>query len=102
MPEFSETQGVESMRSQIKHHSMPSCRLAAITASCLILVTVEVRAQSGGLSLPEDGSPINGTAQAGSAAIARDAQTAWLNPAGMTRLDSIELMLTVRSPRISS
>ena len=84
------------MRSQFRHHGVTSCRLAFIAASCLILVTVEVRAQSGGLSLPEDGGPINGTAQAGSAAVARDAQTAWLNPAGMMRLDSIELMLTVQ------
>ncbi len=50
--------------------------------------------QSGGLSLPEDGGPLNGTAQAGSAAIARDAQTAWTNPAGMTRLTSSEILLT--------
>jgi len=51
-------------------------------------------AQSGGLSLAEDGGPLNGTAQAGSAAIARDAQTSWTNHAGLTRLESAEIMMT--------
>ncbi len=51
-------------------------------------------AQSGGLSLPEDAGPLNGTAQAGSAAIARDAQTSWTNQAGLTRLESKEIMLS--------
>jgi long-chain fatty acid transport protein len=48
----------------------------------------------GGLYLPENGGPSNGTAQAGSGAIARDAETAWLNPAGMTRLDDIEILFS--------
>ena len=61
----------------------------------LVLTAGTAFAQSGGLALPEDGGPINGTAQAGSAAIARDAQTAWLNPAGMTRLESREVMLSL-------
>ena len=51
--------------------------------------------QAGGLYLPENGGPINGTAQAGSGAVARDAETAFLNPAGMTRLDSLEVILTI-------
>jgi long-chain fatty acid transport protein len=51
--------------------------------------------QAGGVYLPESGGPINGTAQAGSGAVARDAETAWLNPAGMTRLDSLEVVLTL-------
>jgi long-chain fatty acid transport protein len=50
-------------------------------------------AQSGGLTLPEQGGPISGTAQAGQAAVARDASTAWLNPAGLTRLDETELLV---------
>ena len=54
-----------------------------------------MRGQAGGIYLPEDGGPINGTAQAGSAAVARDAQTAWLNPAGMTRLDGPEVMASL-------
>ncbi len=68
--------------------------LACTVTVGLVMVAGLAMAQSGGLSLPEDGGPLNGTAQAGSAAIARDAQTAWTNPAGMTRLTSSEIMLT--------
>lgn len=38
-------------------------------------------AAAGGLTLPEQGGPISGTSQAGQAAVAQDASTAWLNPA---------------------
>lgn len=62
--------------------------------SPLLLVGKAV-GQAGGLYLPETGRPINGTAQAGSAAVARDAETAFLNPAGMTRLDSPEFLFSV-------
>jgi len=65
----------------------------AITAP-LLLVT-NAAGQAGGLYLPEGGGPVNGTAQAGSAALARNAETAWLNPAGMTRLDSPEVLVSV-------
>ncbi|MEO1130104.1 MAG: outer membrane protein transport protein [Planctomycetota bacterium] len=51
--------------------------------------------QVGGLYLPENGGPASGTAMAGQAATARDAQTAWLNPAGMTRLENPEIMVSV-------
>ena len=54
----------------------------------------EAVGQAGGFYLPENGGPINGTAQAGSAAVARDAETAFLNPAGMTRLDSPQLLFS--------
>ena len=54
-----------------------------------------VLGQAGGLYSPENGGPISGTAQAGSAAVARDAETSWLNPAGMTRLEAPEVMLGV-------
>lgn len=49
-------------------------------------------AQSGGLTLSEQGGPISGTAQAGQTAIARDASTTWLNPAGLTRLEGTQLL----------
>lgn len=62
-------------------------------AGPLLLVDKAV-GQAGGIYLPETGGPINGTAQAGSAAVARDAETAFLNPAGMTRLDSPELLFS--------
>ena len=65
-----------------------------LAAACTLGFSSEALAQSGGLALTEDGGPINGTAQAGSAAVARDAQTAWLNPAGMVRLDKIEVMVS--------
>jgi len=68
--------------------------LVCFVAFSALTVTGKIFAQAGGLALPEDGGPINGTAQAGSAAVARDAQTAWLNPAGMTRLETPELLFT--------
>jgi len=65
-----------------------------LTASVgTLLLAGTARGQAGGLYLPENGGPSNGTAQAGSAALARDAETAWLNPAGMTRLGSPTVML---------
>ena len=50
-------------------------------------------AQAGGLLAQELGSPRNGTAQAGQAAYAYDAATAFHNPAGMARLDEPRLMI---------
>ena len=67
-----------------------SCIL--MVCSFVLLTVAEGHGQAGGLSLPETGGPIDGTAQAGSAAVARDAQTSRLNPAGMTRLERIELL----------
>ncbi len=49
-------------------------------------------AAAGGLTLPEQGGPISGTSQDGQAAVARDASTAWLNPAGLTRIGKTELL----------
>lgn len=46
-----------------------------------------------GLWLYEMGQPDMGTAAAGRAAMARDASTAFSNPAGMTRLDRSQLMV---------
>ncbi len=66
-----------------------------LTSAMILFLTGAIAAQAGGLYLPENGGPINGTAQAGSAAIARDAETAWLNPAGMTRLESPALLFSV-------
>ena len=72
-----------------------------IAVSCLglaagpLLCVGNAAGQAGGIYLPENGGPSNGTAQAGSAAIARDAETSFLNPAGMTRLDSTEVMLSL-------
>jgi long-chain fatty acid transport protein len=62
--------------------------ISFIAASASLLFVGSAAGQVGGIFLPEAGGPSNGTAQAGSAAVARDAETAYLNPAGMTRLDS--------------
>jgi len=71
------------------------CTGLILTASAgTLLLAGTARGQAGGLYLPENGGPSNGTAQAGSAALARDAETAWLNPAGMTRLGSTTVMLS--------
>ena len=84
------------MDSGAKENAIMNTTIILVLA--LVLATLsgtsgDALAQMGGLALPEDGGPINGTAQAGSAAVARDAQTAWLNPAGMTRLASREILV---------
>jgi long-chain fatty acid transport protein len=48
-------------------------------------------AAAGGLLAQEVGAPRNGTAQAGQAAYAYDAATAFYNPAGMARLEKPQL-----------
>ena len=50
-------------------------------------------AAAGGLLAQEIGAPRNGTAQAGQAAYAYDAATAFYNPAGMARLEEPQLMI---------
>ena len=51
-------------------------------------------AQAGGLYIQEFGTPTQATATAGAQAKANDASTAFHNPAGMTRLDDHQLMVT--------
>jgi long-chain fatty acid transport protein len=70
--------------------SMIRCIIAVSTIA--LLWSSGVFSQAGGLTLPEQGGPISGTSQAGQAAVARDASTAWLNPAGLTRLDKTQLI----------
>lgn len=69
-----------------------------IAASAIVMglgaASYDALGQSGGLYLPENGGPANGTAQAGSAATARDAETAFLNPAGMMRFDETQILFT--------
>lgn len=72
------------------------CVSVILTASAGMLLSAgTLLGQAGALYLPENGDPTNGTAQAGSGALARDAETAWLNPAGMTRLGSPTVMLSL-------
>ncbi len=80
-------------RHQPRWSLFPGLAIGSILFS--LVIATQANAQAGGLSLPENGGPINGTAQAGSAAISRNAETAWLNPAGMTRLKSAEILVTV-------
>jgi long-chain fatty acid transport protein len=70
-------------------------RKIAVSAASL-LWSSGVLAAAGGLTLPEQGGPISGTSQAGQAAVAQDASTAWLNPAGLTRLEETELLAGVQ------
>ena len=57
---------------------------------------------AGGLIMYEVDSPSTGTASAGWAALAKDAATAFQNPAGMTRLDRSQLLAGVQPLIISS
>jgi long-chain fatty acid transport protein len=75
--------------------SLHWCAHLILAASAgTLLVAGTARGQAGGLYLPENGGATNGTAQAGSGALARDAETAWLNPAGMTRLEAPTVILS--------
>ena len=48
--------------------------------------------QHGGIAFPDQGGIANGTAQSGQAAMALDASTAWLNNAGLTRIEGTQLI----------
>ncbi|GMQ75437.1 MAG: outer membrane protein transport protein [Gammaproteobacteria bacterium] len=65
----------------------------AATSSVVLLWSTVAFGQAGGIAFPAPGGPTSGTSQAGQAAVARDASTAWLNPAGLTRLDKFQLLL---------
>lgn len=65
---------------------------ALLITACLT-AALAPRAQAGGLWLYEQGTPDQGTSAAGRAALGKDASTAYGNPAGMTRLDTTQLML---------
>jgi len=66
----------------------------------LSVMTTQATAQMGALYLPENGTPSSGTAQAGSAAVSRDASTAWLNVAGMTRLEQGQFMNSLQAANV--
>ncbi len=67
--------------------------LRSVAASTIVFLwSSGAFAQAGGLTLQEQAGPISGTSQAGQAAVARDASTAWLNPAGLTRIDETQLL----------
>jgi long-chain fatty acid transport protein len=64
--------------------------------SCIFIIATNISlVQSGGAWLYENGTPETGTASAGYAARAQDAATTFGNPAGMTRLDSLNILAGV-------
>ena len=69
----------------------------ARTLSCAIVVGAVLlwaaSASAGGLYVQELATPRNGTAQAGQAAYAYDAATAFYNPAGMSRMEKPQWLL---------
>ena len=77
------------------HRGRPVAPVLVVATTALLSVAGPAAGQMGGLYLPENGGPSDGTAQAGSAAIARTAETAFLNPAGMTRLDAPEMLFSL-------
>jgi long-chain fatty acid transport protein len=81
-----EPEALESVRD-------PTPKTTLRLAAGLLLVSWAAAAHAGGLSLYEIGTPDLGLAAAGYASRAQDASTVLTNPAGMTRLDGMELML---------
>ena len=70
---------------------------SCIKISCVValfFIFIYTPAFAGGLYISEFGTPSMGVASAGAQAVASDASTAFHNPAGMTRLDGKQLMLT--------
>src|SRR5215831_9522964 len=67
--------------------------LKGVVAAAWLTVTLAAQASAGGLWFYELSTPDQGTAAAGRAAMAKDASTAYGNPAGMARLDSTQFLL---------
>jgi long-chain fatty acid transport protein len=73
--------------------AVPSRRPASLPlCGLLYLLTAGGPAHGAGLGLREFGSPLNGSASAGWAALGEDASTAATNPAAMTRLERSEFL----------
>ena len=66
----------------------------AIAASSLLLMLLARSASAGGLYLWDFGQPTTGAAGAGAGAVAEDASTAFLNPAGIMFLEEPETLAT--------
>ena len=77
----------------------------ALIATCVMLafaVAPSLFAQGGGIANYEVGTPNVAEAYAGQAAVARDASTAFLNPAGMTRLKGTHMLMGSEIALLSS
>jgi long-chain fatty acid transport protein len=74
--------------------SFESCSRPVLAAVSLLAIASSgsLLAQGGGLAVYEVGTPNLGEAYAGQAAIASDASTSFLNPAGMTRLAGTQVL----------
>lgn len=68
----------------------------------LLSILISAPAWGGGLWLYEMGTPDLGTASAGRAALAADASTAGINPAGMTRLERPQMLVAFQGIYIDS
>jgi long-chain fatty acid transport protein len=83
--------GARRVAASWTHRAGRQRRLAGLSAgAALVLIGAFLPLQahaSGGASAVEQGTRHNGVANAGQAASANDATTAFFNPAGMTRLD---------------
>ena len=66
--------------------------LLVAVGMAVVLSSPALLAQGGGVAVYEVGTPNLGEAYAGQAAVASDASTAFLNPAGMTRLPGTHLL----------
>jgi len=66
--------------------------MKSVIGAAWLTVVMAAPASAGGLWFYEQSTPDQGTAAAGRAAMARDASTAYGNPAGMSRLDSTQLL----------
>ena len=64
----------------------------SVIGAAWLTVVMAAQASAGGLWFYEQSTPDQGTAAAGRAAMARDASTAYGNPAGMSRLESTQLL----------
>src|SRR5262245_46611095 len=63
-----------------------------VALACLLLAPAAAHAQCGGFCIYEVATPQMGSSYAGAGATADDAATAYLNPAGMTRLGGINYL----------
>ncbi len=78
-----------------------SPKFIAIAGTLCVVLALPLRSQSGGFGLYEVSAPNAGEAYAGQSAVAGDASTAYLNPAGMTRLGGRHILLGGQLLRLS-
>jgi long-chain fatty acid transport protein len=77
-------------------HKMTRRMAWGLVSLVLSLTLTITTAHAGGLWLYEGGTPDLGTAAAGRAALAADASTAGVNPAGMSRLDRSQMLVALQ------